>query len=255
MSLNEHTEHLSEIPTSWTKVFAAHHPDEALRLARRQLFERYEVPVRKYLYKALREEIRDDENAAEECFQTFALKVLDGGFLHANPEGSFRKYLKTAVINLVHDYREKQRRRGLPLSPDTPEPPAKPQPAEGLDDDIEANLRKNMILRALEALKQHDREKGQHLYTVLELRMNHPEMKLDQMAERLPVAAGDAHDAQWVARRLYNARLRMGGSLIDEVAAGLDNPSLENIEEELRDLGLLEHCRLALRKRFGRRKK
>jgi RNA polymerase sigma-70 factor (ECF subfamily) len=85
------TDRLSQISTTWTMLLEAHDPAGEIRVARKQLFDRYEAAIRAYLTGALR-----DRDAAEECFQTFALRFVRGDFKGANPQrGSFRKYLKS----------------------------------------------------------------------------------------------------------------------------------------------------------------
>ena len=214
-----------------------------MRAARTWLFDRYEVPVRSYLVGALR-----DEDAAEECFQEFAVRLFRGDFKRASPEvGSFRKYLKTSLLNLVRDHQRKRQRRGLPFSSDTPEPLSEPLPPDDADREFETKLRDAMIVRTLKALEEHDERSRQHLYTVLRLRMDQPEMTSDQMAEHLSVALGKSLNAQWVRKRLYHARQKFEVLLLDDVASSLEVPTFENLEEELRDLGLLDRCRSALR--------
>jgi hypothetical protein len=48
---------------------------------------------------------------------------------------------------------------------------------------------------------------------------------------------------------VHRARKRFAGALVDEVLNSLNPPTQEHLEEELRDLGLLEYCRPALEQR------
>jgi RNA polymerase sigma-70 factor (ECF subfamily) len=68
------------------------------------------------------------------------------------------------------------------------------------------------------------------------------------MAEQLSPQLGKPLTAAGVRQMLHRARDRFAGLLLDEVAHSLDQPSVEDIEQELLELGLLEHCRPALRR-------
>jgi len=247
MSSEKPASRLSQISTSWTQLFAAHDPTAAMRAARRRLFERYEAPVRSYLLGALR-----DEEAAEECFQEFALRLLRGDFKRADPKlGSFRKYLKTALLNMVRDHEQKERRRSRFLSTDEPGATIQDPLAEDTGREFDTNLRDEMVGRALKALERSDGQTGQHLHRVLQLRIDHPEMTSEQMAEHLAPIQGKPLTAQWVRKRLFNARRRFAELLLDDVATSLEFPTVESLEEELIDLGLFEYCRSLVRERYG----
>lgn len=111
---------LSRIVSLWTFVRRAHgEPGEA---AREALLERYGGAIRRYLLGALR-----DEDAADEVFQEFSLKLVGGAFQRADAShGRFRNFLKTALFHLIIDHqRHRQRRRGAerPLLAETPDRP------------------------------------------------------------------------------------------------------------------------------------
>ena len=56
-----------------------------------------------------------DADAADEVFQEFALRLVRGDFRRADPQrGRFRDFVKTALINMVINYRKKKG-RGVPL--------------------------------------------------------------------------------------------------------------------------------------------
>ncbi len=48
---------------------------------------------------------------------------------------------------------------------------------------------------------------------------------------------------------LHRAREKFAAHLIDDVAQSLTEPTEEQLHEELLDLGLLDYCRSALKKR------
>ena len=65
----------------------------------------------------------------------------------------------------------------------------------------------------------------------------------------LSAAIGKSWTAAGVRQTLHRAREKYADLLLDEVAHSLENPTVERIEQELDDLGLLEHCRPALNRR------
>src|SRR5262245_57409410 len=118
---------LSRIATPWSLVCRAHHgPADEVRLARRQLLERYEGAVRRYLRKVLH--VRD---AADEVFQDFALRLLHGDLRGADPQrGRFRNFVKGTLFHLIADYRKQRRKWPGPLPAGDAAPCADPDEVE-----------------------------------------------------------------------------------------------------------------------------
>src|SRR5438874_464092 len=106
---------LSLISTLWSLVGQAHHPPaETATSARRQLLERYEGAVRRYLRKVLR-----DQDGADEVFQEFAVHLLHGDLHGADPKrGRFRNFVKGTLFHLIADYRYQRRKWPEPLPTD-----------------------------------------------------------------------------------------------------------------------------------------
>jgi RNA polymerase sigma-70 factor (ECF subfamily) len=236
---------LSLIPTLWSLVCRAHHgPAEAVNSARQQLLERYRGAVYRYLRKVLH-----DPDAADEVFQEFALQLVNGDLRGANPQrGRFRNYVKATLFHLIADYRKQ--RRGWPG----------PLPADGaaLADDAEGvacdrqfveSWCDELLARAWAALEEIEARTGQPFYGVLRFRADHPEMRSPQMAEKLTVRLGKPLTATGVRQTLHRARQKFADRLLDEVTQSLDNPTAEQLEEELIELGLLDYCRPALERR------
>src|SRR5205085_48803 len=94
-----------------------------------------------------------------------------------------------------------------------------------------------------------EKSTDQLLYTVLRFRTDHPEMPSPQMAEELSKELGRAVTAGWVRKRLHLAREKLADLLLQEVMLTVDVNSLEELAEELLDLGLLNYCRGALERR------
>jgi hypothetical protein len=63
------------------------------------------------------------------------------------------------------------------------------------------------------------------------------------MAAKLSDRTGQSFTAGAVRQKLRRARIRFAELLIDEIADGLANPSPDEVEAELIDLGLFDHVR------------
>ena len=98
---------ISQIQTRWSLVARAHGSDEDLQHARAELLDCYAAAVQRYLIGALR-----SEDAANEVFQEFSLRVIRGDFRGAEPDqGRFRSYLKTCLHHLMMDYHRQIQRK------------------------------------------------------------------------------------------------------------------------------------------------
>src|SRR5678816_782295 len=110
--------HLSQIATRWTLLLQAHGENPAARYAAQgELLPRYCAPV----YRYLRALVQDD-SAADDLSQEFALRFLRGDFRHADASrGTFRDHLKSALCHLAKEYAGRVRARFQSL-PDDVEP-------------------------------------------------------------------------------------------------------------------------------------
>jgi RNA polymerase sigma factor (sigma-70 family) len=239
------TDHFDHLSTSWDLLRAAHDPEaspEQRQAARRQLVERYQDLVRRYLGGALRHE-RDRGEAVDDCLGKFSLRVMEGAFEGVKPErGRFRDYLRTCLENLVHDYhRERQRRRRQfqPLG-GIDEPAVSGSPPV-TDEEFKTMWRDQLVTQALAALEGHEKRKGQHLYTVLKYKMDHPDLRSAALANQLAGVVGKPVTAEWVRKRLYLARRRLAESLLQAVRQSLQRPTDEAVYQELAELGLLAY--------------
>lgn len=244
MGNEDANEHLSQIPTMWTALLQAQKPGSAEAAnAAQQLLQRYRRPIYRYLLGCVRQ-----LDAANELFQEFALRFLRGDFKNASPErGRFRSYLKTALHHLVVDYQRKQRRDAhQPLPADEAEPVAADADAQA---DLLTEWRNELMHRAWDALAEWEWQKKQPLYTVLRFCADNPNLRAAQCAERLGAKLNTEVTTEWVYKKLHLARQKFADLLIEEAAQTLAEPSREELEQELRDLGLLEYCRTALQRR------
>ncbi len=233
---------ISQISTLWAEVLRAHEgpPDEA-REAQRLLLQRYAAPIYRYLRGALR-----DPDAADEAFQDFTLRFVQGDFRRANPErGRFRAFLKTVLYHLVIDHQRRSRRQPSTLTID---PAASPEITQ-----IEADLRFTAALReelmslAWEALANLERQTGDPLHTILRARTEFPDLRSHELANWLVGRLGKNVSPQWFRKRLSEARAKYADLLLLEVARSLpETATVADLEDELIDLKLIEYCRDAL---------
>jgi RNA polymerase sigma-70 factor (ECF subfamily) len=121
-------------------------------------------------------------------------------------------------------------------------------PAES-DEQFLTIWRAELMARTWDALARLERETGQHLYTVLRFRTDHPDVRSPEMAQRLAAVVGKAVTADWVRRRLHLARGKFTELLLDEVSQSLEGAGPEALDQELIDLGLHAYCRPALERR------
>jgi RNA polymerase sigma-70 factor (ECF subfamily) len=230
-------QHISQISTSWTTFAAAHGESaDAAAQAQRRLLERYTPAVYRFLLKLVR-----DPNVADDLFQEFALRFVRGAFKGVDPQRHrFRDYLKTSLRNLVIDHQRRQRFQAQPLG--DIEPAAQDAPGQEADEEFMAIWRHELLNRGLKALAAYEQETGQLLYTVLQFRMDHREMHSPKMAETLAAKVGKPVTPGWVRKRLYLAREKFGELLLEEIWQSLQEPTKEELEQELVDLNLLAYC-------------
>jgi RNA polymerase sigma-70 factor (ECF subfamily) len=230
--------HLSDMSTQWNVVFQAHSgtPEQVSR-AISHLMCRYSGAVHRYLLKALK-----DPDAAAELDQEFALRFLRGDFRHSDPmRGRFRDYVKRAVQNLINDYYRKRAKR--PVESLSHEPAVVDTGPTHFERQFLESWRKDLLDRAWTSLSDLEKSTGQPYHTVLRSRVDHPDLPSQELAKRLGVTLGRPLTAGAVRQALQRSRRKYVDFLLTEVIASLDRPTQDELEEELRDLSLLDYCR------------
>lgn len=235
----ELNQRLSRISTIWTVLRQAHDgPGTGASAAHLLLLQRYGGAVRRYLLAAVK-----DADEAEELTQEFALSLVRGEFRGADPQrGRFRDYVKAVLFHLVSRHRKRQQKEPRPLPADSPELAALTAPPEDLDRRFDEGWSDELLARVWQVLGADQPV----FYAVLRFRAEHPEMRSHQMAEHLGRQLGRPLTSDGVRQTLRRAREKFADLLIDEVAHSLEAPTVEQVEEELQELGLLEYCRPAL---------
>lgn len=245
MSEHELQSRLSRISTIWT-LLADVGSGQGPRVQSSQLalIQRYQGAVYRYLLGATH-----DPDAADELFQEFAVRFLRGDFRRVDPDrGRFRDYLRTTLVHLVVDHQKRQRKRARPLDSAVAPPEVSPDEQAVADRQFLHSWRDDLLARAWNALAAAERQGGQPYYSVLHFRVEHPQANSAEMAERLTEQLHPARPLTEtsVRKTLQRARHEFANLLIDEVAHSLDQPTLDELEQELIDLDLHAYCRSAL---------
>ncbi len=231
---------LSQIDTRWSLVDRAHQGEgDVAAAARSELMIRYAGAVHHYLLRVS----RDPEDAAD-LTQEFSLRFLRGDFRRADPKsGRFRNYVKAALLNLLADSRRKRKNQPQPL-PGDGEWLADPTSATVEADAAFLECWRNEILRrAWDRLALHEDRTGQPFFTVLRFRSENPTLHSPEIAARLSAILQRSVNAGWVRQNLLRARDRFVDHVRAEVAHSLGNPSRDDLEDEMNDLGLQIYCR------------
>jgi RNA polymerase sigma-70 factor (ECF subfamily) len=235
---------LSQIQTLWSVVRRAHGDETGdAQSAQQQMLDRYGGAIRRYLLGAVR-----NEELADELFQEFSLHFLRGDYERADPErGRFRSFLKTVLFRLVaNHFRQTKRRTAAALGDGVREPAV---------DDTQDNeqfavaWRDELLGKAWLALAEEQKRTGKPLFTVMRAKLESPSQSSPELAERISQQLGRPISSANLRVMLHRARDRFAELLFDEVSQTLDNPSRNDLEEELAELRLLEYCRPALQRR------
>jgi RNA polymerase sigma-70 factor (ECF subfamily) len=236
---------LSQISTAWTVLFEAHQGvTQGASAAQRRLLGRYQRAVYRYLFALVH-----DWNVADDLFQEFALRLVRGSFKNVTPErGRFRDFLKAVLRNLIISHWKRQGAAARSATRDD-EPATDAAPGAEAEAAFLDHWRDELLARAFDALQRLESQSGQPLYTVLRFRADHPGLRSPEMAERLAARLGKPVTANWIRKRLHFAREKFTDLFIDEVAQSLGNPTMDELEKEVVELGLADQCRTALERR------
>jgi RNA polymerase sigma factor (sigma-70 family) len=240
---------LSRISTVWTLLARSHRaPDPEAAAARLAFIQRYQGAAYRYLLAAVR-----DPDAADDLFQEFALRFIEGRFCGADPQrGRFRDYLKTTLYHLVVDHQKRRRKRPQSLDAAAIEPRAEPWDAARAEEQFRWSWRDELLARAWAALADRQRHGGQPFYSVLKFRAENAKATSAQMAQWLTGQLRPARPftESGIRKTLQRARAQFADLLIDEVAESVGSHADDDVEQELIDLELLPYCSSALARRM-----
>jgi RNA polymerase sigma factor (sigma-70 family) len=232
------------VETAWSQILLGRGQGDAAQRARAELLVRYHEVV----YRYFRAKLPDNEHLAQELYSNFTLRLLETDALikSADPQrGPFRRYLRRALRNMVRDHFRRARTSKVePLPDDVADEAAG-------DDDFAREWRQELLNHAWKALLDHDRAAGSRHYEVLRFQSDNPELKPEEMVERLGALLGKTLTSEAARQARHRARFRFGQLLLAEVERSLQEPTEEELEQELADLELLAYCKQALKERGG----
>jgi RNA polymerase sigma factor (sigma-70 family) len=233
----------SWVVTAWPKVFEGRGESDVAQQARHELLVRYHEVVYHYFLKQLR-----NPHAAQELYSNFALRLLESDALlkGVDPQrGRFRAYLKTALHHMVIDYyrRENQKPRHRPFDSNLADV------SREEENPFSPLWRQELLNQAWKALEAS--EKGGHGigFAVLRFQSDNPEKRSPQIAEELGKKLNRPITSDAVRTALHRAREKFAALLLEEVERSLQNPTVDELEQELIDLQLLPYCKKALEQR------
>lgn len=237
---------LSAIPTMWSMVRHAHDSQaESARAAQQHLLALYGGAARRYLLAALR-----DEDAADEVFQEFALRFVQGSFQQVCPDrGRFRSFLKTCLYHLIIDYqrRRKKQRATSELEYDA-------MAVAGTDGTLSEDTlyikcwREELLMRAWQRLAEDEASTGKPYHTVLRMRAENATASSTELAEVVTLRLGKEISSANVRVIVHRARELFSEVLLNAVIESLPDSRRGDVEEELIELQLLEYCRAGLQR-------
>jgi hypothetical protein len=201
---------------------------------------RYASAIRGYLQVLLPQPADVDE-----VLQEFLLSVLDHGFTPRRvSRGRFRDYLIATVRYRAWRYLRRKKLR--PLRAEQVERLQAPDAIAPADTEWLAGWRQCLLDRAWEALEYKQRHSpGNWHYTALKLTTDHPDADSKMLAAW--VDADPPLSAVAFRKQLSRARAAFARALVDEVERTLEKATLEEVMEELADVGLLEYVRTYLK--------
>jgi RNA polymerase sigma factor (sigma-70 family) len=250
-AMDDSEKQFSDIDTAWSVVIRAHGDQDAARAAQQALLDRYGGAVRRYALAALR-----DEDAADEVYQEFALRLMSGRLADADPErGHFRAFVKSIVYRLIvdHQRRMKKQQRVSPIQSNVADPSTDDEYLMSADAVFQTSWRQDLMNSCWKTLADQEANAGQPHYTVLLCNVDHPDARSPQLAEIVSQKLVKPVNAGSVRVLLHRARAAFAELLLAEVMRSIENGSLDDAEQELIELDLLKYCRPALERRRAKK--
>lgn len=232
-------EMLEQISTIWSNVLKAQGGQDHAHLEQLRFFDRYHRAILRYLEGC----VHNSELAAD-LFQEFALRFVRRDFMAARPsQGSFRQFVKTALINLVRNH---QRLRPMVSLQEHPSLEAVSLEENG--NEFDSGIRDELLNRAWQSLRNAELPGKPPFYSALRLRADNPDWSNTELAVNLARQLNESSVPPDSAFRkfLQRAREAFADQLLSHCREFLGTPSRSDLQAELADLGLLVYCSGAL---------
>lgn len=206
--------------------------------ARLYLLARYHEAALAYFRGAI-----PDQSLANELYSDLAVRLheIDRLVHDADKQkGRFRHYLKAVLRYTIADASGNSSKDRTTSSAGDSDTQSKP------NDDFLAAWRQTLINLAWRALEANC---DKAYFAVLRCKSENERLTAADIAERLAPELGTLHTERQVRQIISRARKKFAGFLLEEVEYAMENPSREDLEEELRELQFLPFCKWFLWKR------
>lgn len=218
--MNSTPSFLGEITTRWPQI-----SDPV------QFVMRYAPAIRRYLAAIVK-----NPDDLDDVIQDFLTRVVERGFAPEQvTRGRFRDYLKASIRNAALT---RLRKKSVPQAT---EAQIESLAAEDGESGWVDEWRSTTLEQALERLEDHERLAPEgRLHTVITLATEQPNADSATLARLVLERTGRPMTAEGFRKQLSRARVRLAELLVDEVRRTLEDPTPEQIDAELADLGLLD---------------
>jgi RNA polymerase sigma-70 factor (ECF subfamily) len=233
--------HLSRIDTQWTLVNNAHgESSDAARQSRHRLLARYGSAAHRYLLRLSR-----SSAIADDLFQEFAVKVLEGSFRTADADrGRFRDFVKRTLFNLSTDVHRKKSKGAEPLVGDEAIPGG--DEAAELERAWNQSRRDAIVHRAKEVLEVIEQSGGPKYFSALRWKIAHPDLDAPILANLMSAGMGKIITPDNLRQLIHRGRAKLADLVVYELRMMLQTDDRHELQQELADLKLLKQCRGAL---------
>lgn len=242
MHRNESPSRLSRIETLWSVVQRAHGDDSDDQLpAQQELLDLYGSAIKRYLLAATR-----NEDVADELFQQFAVKFVNGEFKSADPDrGRFRSFVKTVLARMIAlHYRKQKTRRERTWGEHAESAAEVDRPSD--DRTFIISWREDLLAQTWRRLADHESQTKVRYNTVLRMRVADPGLGGREFARNVSEALGKPMEPGAVRVMVHRAREKFANLLTMTVSESLGSRRRDIVESELIELGLIDYCREAL---------
>jgi DNA-directed RNA polymerase specialized sigma24 family protein len=230
------TDQLGEISTHWSVLDAASGTGETARAAMEAVVIRYDRAIRRYLGARL-----GAQDAVEDVYQEFVTQFIEKKLGACRPRGPFRYYIKGVLDNLIADYHRK-RKRWLRWRRKSSEHSNGTLWDREAEEKFNAEWRQQLISAAWQAFQAAEQSNGPSLYYMaLKLRVKYPKARSHELAEKLSQYVKKPVNETYYRKLLERARTKFFAYLVEEVRRSLGEPTEQEVEEELRALGLFDY--------------
>ena len=221
---------LDQISTRWSRIVDVN-----------RFVLRYAPAIHRYLFALLK-----NEHDVEEVTQDFLTKLVGKGFVPEQVNrGRFRDYLRSTVRNAAFAFLRRKPR--LAAAQESVLESAADPASHRAEEEWSSEWRTCLLERAWQALESHQSENPDNpAFTVLRLKVDHPDASSDDLAAKASKRLGRAVRADAFRKQISRARRLFAGFLVQEVVQTLEQPTRQDLEDELSEIGLLAEVRAYL---------